>query len=109
MATRPFGLALHADMELAARGAERIEEVAERGALQRVVETADRNALPEPVAPARLAWRFGVQDDEVDVGIGGGARQIGELDALLGAARWAEVEQVVLDAAGDEHRLPAHR
>ena len=109
MATRPLGLALHADAELAARCAQRIEEVAERRPLQGVVEAADGNALPQPVAPARLTRRLGVQDDEIDVLVGRGAGQLGELDALLAAARRAEVQQVVLDAAGDEHRLPAHR
>ena len=102
-------LALHADAEFAARCAQRIEEIAERRPLQGVVETADGNALPQPIAPARLARRLGMQDDEIDVVVGRGARQIGELDALLAAARRAEMQEVVLDAAGDEHRLPAHR
>jgi hypothetical protein len=75
-----------------AAGPQRIEKVAEGGAFQRIVEPADGDALPQPVAPAGLARRWCMQDDEIDVGVLRRAEDIEDLEALLGTARGLEAQ-----------------
>ena len=102
-------LAADAGAELASARAQRVEEIAERGALHGFVEPVDGDALPQPVAPARLARNLRVEDHQIDVGVGRRVDQVAQLQALLGSARWAEQQQVILGPARHQHRLATDR
>ena len=92
------------DGQLAAP-AERGKKIGERCARQRLIEPGDRDALPEPVAPAGLMRGAGVNQHQVHVG---GFRRADEgldVEQLLGSTRRADRDAVALDAARDERGL----
>ena len=89
---------------------ERVEEVGDARVLHRLLEAAHLHLLPQPVAPAGLArGGGGAQHDQIDVGLLGGLEEVGQEDAALRSAGWLHVEQAAVDAARDQHGLPAHR
>ena len=107
--TRPRPSRATPTRKRAAARAQRIEEVGERRSRQRVIEAVDGNALPQPVASARLARRGRVQDSQIDIGVGSGGDRLADIEALLRSARRPEQQPVALHPPRQQHRLAAQR